>query len=251
MDSVTVRLAFDDYLDAEGSLDSVRVVIVSQDEGPGRVVERLMWPRQVDSLQAVADSVAAEERRLAEVDSLGVVADSLDQVLAGMQAAGDTLGADSIGAALEGIRIRMEPPEPPEEPGPEPEVEVEPPPILPQQEIFVRLVSPLPPDLPFKATVSDVVNINGLGGGGGEASFSWEPPEPPATEEPDTAALVPDTMAVPPDTAAVPPDTMAVPPDTMAVPPDTSRVARPGPAQAAPPEAERQEPRWWPFRRRP
>ena len=211
MDSVLIRLAFDDFLDAEGSLGPVHVQIAGE-EGPGPEIDRLIWPRHYDSLRAVADSVAAEDRRVAMVDSLGIVADSLDRIFVGMQAAGDTLGVDTLGAVLERIRLRIAPPEPREAPAPG--VAAEPSPILPQQEIYVLLAEPLAPDQLFLATVTGVANINGLGGGGGEVSFAWEPPEPEPVEEPDTAAVVPDTAGVPPDTARVPPDTARVPPDT-------------------------------------
>ena len=228
-DSLLVRFAFDDFLDAEGPLDPVQVQVqIAPEEGPGPNVDEFLWPRQVDSIRAVADSIAAEERRVAMVDSLQLVVDSLDQIYQEMEAAGDSLGIDTLGANLGRMRDRMAPPEPPEEP--EPEAAQESPPILPQQEFFVLLTSPLDPDRLFQASVAGVVNINGLGGGGGEASFSWEPPEPPPEERPDTAAVAdtagvpPDTAGVRPDTAGVPPDTSGVPPDTSGVPPDTSRV---------------------------
>ena len=96
------------------------------------------------------------------------------------------------------------------------------PPILPEQQFFVLLAEPLLPDEAYDLTVRGVLNINSLGGGGGETLIRWEPPEPPPT---DTAAVVPDTAGVPPDTSAVLPDTTGVPPDTSGVPPDTSGVA--------------------------
>jgi hypothetical protein len=219
VDSTLVHFTFDDYMDAEGPLDSVQVVIApppqdtlaAAEEIEGALaIERLLWPRQVDSLQAVTDSIAAEERRLAMVDSLQAVADTLAQVLAGFEAAGDTLGIDTVSAALERVTGLLEPPEPPEPPpGAAEDVPVEPPPILPQQEFFVKLAEPLAPNQAYRAVLAGVVNINGLGGGGGEASFAWEPPP---QEVPDTAATLPDTGAVaPPDTGAVaPPDTGAL-----------------------------------------
>ena len=96
MDSVMIRMAFNDYMDAEASLDPVQLRI-GPEEGAGLEVDRLLWPRQVDSLRAVEDSIRAEETRLAMVDSLGVIADSLDQVFAGFEAAGDSLGVDTLG----------------------------------------------------------------------------------------------------------------------------------------------------------
>lgn len=234
MDSVLIRVSFDDYMDSEGPLEEI-LVQLTQEEEPGPEIDGLLWPRQMDSLLAFNDSVAAEEERLALVDSLSTVADSLEQTLAGFTEAGDTLGADSVGTRLEQIRDLMAPPEPPEEP--EPGAEVELPPILPQQEFFIYLAEPLVGEQLYTAVISGVTNINGLSGGGGEASFTWEPPEPPPEEVPDTSA-VPDTAGVPPDTGSVaPPDTGSVaPPDTGSVaPPHTSRGDPPGPKAVARP----------------
>ncbi|MBT8396102.1 MAG: Ig-like domain-containing protein, partial [Gemmatimonadetes bacterium] len=232
VDSLLVRFEFDDYMDAEASLDSVQVMIAPEG-GEALPVARLMWPRQVDSLQAVADSVAREEQRIAMMDSLQVVADSLSGVLAGVQAAGDTVAADSLGAMLEQIMNRLAPPEEPEEPppgAPAPGAPTEPPPVLPQQEFFVRMEGGLPPDELLQAVIGRVVNINGLGGGGGEASFTWEPPDPPAEEVQDTAALQPDTATVtPPDTgSAFAPESGRV--VTPVVTPETGAAGSIGPA---------------------
>jgi hypothetical protein len=236
VDSLTVRMAFDDYLDAEETLDPVQLRVAREGEDPVDV-EALLWPRQQDSLQAVADSIAREEQRLAVLDSLRTVADSLGQLVAAMEAAGDTLGVDTLSVALESIEAQLEPPEPEEreeEPGPEAETPSEAPVILPKQEIFARLSEPLAPNELYEVVVSGVVNLNGLGGGGGESSITWEPPEPPPEAEADTAGTVlPDTVA-PPDTGVVvlpdtvaPPDTgVVVLPDTL-TPPDTGVVVLP------------------------
>jgi len=216
MDSLRVRLAFDDFLDAEASLEPVELQIAPE-EGPGPKIERLLWPRQVDSMRAVADSLAREEERRAMEDSLTVVADSLARILRTMEAAGDTLGADTVGTQLERIEGRIAPPEPREEPEAPREPEA-PPPILPKQEFYVLLAEPLAPEVLYQLTVSGVTNLNGLGGGGGQSSFAWEPPEEEPGVEADTAAVVPDTAGVPPDTGRV------APPDTSGAPPDTGRV---------------------------
>jgi hypothetical protein len=248
VDSVNVRFGFDDYLDAEGSLDSVQVRIAPE-EGPELPIQALLWPRERDSIQAAADSLAQEERRLAVLDSLTAVADTLRQILASMETAGDTLGVDSIGTQLERIETRLEPPETQEEEEPEP---VEPPPILPQQEFFVRMADTLPSNRLLVATISGVTNINGLPDGGGEASFEWEPPEEEAADTvaaPDTAGVLPDTGNVTlPDTGNV----------TL---PDTGGVNSPG-RGPAPLPARRSltgaflaprplEPLWWLLRREP
>jgi hypothetical protein len=241
-DSLTVRVSLDDFLDAEASLDQIQLQISELVEeevvGEPLTLDRLLWPRQVDSIRVVRDSIAQVERRIAMVDSLQVVADSMGQVLVAMEAAGDSVGVDTIAPALERIRARMEPPEPrQEDPQENPTGFEVPPPNLPKQEFFVLLATPLASDRLFQITVAGVTNINGLMDGGGELSFTWEAPDTGPDEEPDSTALVPDTLGVPPDTMAVPPDTMAVPPDTVAVPPDT--VAVPPDTAGVPPDTSR------------
>ena len=64
--------------------------------------------------------------------------------------------------------------------------------------------SPLERDVEYEVSVSSVININGLAGGGGEAVLLFASP-------PDTATV--DTLAVP-DTGLVVPDTGRAVPDT-------------------------------------
>jgi hypothetical protein len=281
-DSLLIRFGFDDFMDAEANFEGVQVTI-TQEDGPALEVERYMWPRQVDSIRAIADSIAAEERRVAMVDSLTVVADSLDRILIAMEAQRDTVGVDTLGPQLERIQTRIAPPEPRE---PEEGPAAAPSPILPQQEFFVQLADSLTPERLYTATVTGVVNLYGTGGGGGEATFDWEPPEPPPEEVPDTAAAVadtlvvpdtaavgpdtlvvpdtvlvvppdtaaaalPDSLTVPPDTSGVPPDTSGVPPDTSGVPPDTFWARHYLPAPTGGAKARRLEPLWWLTRRAP
>jgi hypothetical protein len=72
-----------------------------------------------------------------------------------------------------------------------------------------RLEAPLDVGVEYQVTVSSVVNLNGLDGGGGEATLLLEAPtiaEPPGPGDSITAAdstLVPDPAGAPP-----PPDTL-------------------------------------------
>jgi hypothetical protein len=116
------------------------------------------------------------------------------------------------------------------------------PPILPQQEFFVRVSEPLLPNRVYEVLVTGVVNLNGLPGGGGEATFAWEPA--------DTAGAASDTASSHPDSAGLAPDTTGAVPDTGAViPPDTGSAFRGRPSPA--PSPGRREPLWWLNRRRP
>jgi hypothetical protein len=275
-DSLLVRLNLDDYLDPlmAGTLDSVQVTLEreeleereeeleEEEEEEEQLTPRvvaLLWEHQVDSMKARADSIRAQEALVARLDSLRVTADSLEQVLDSLQAAGDTARADSVQTALERISGQLAPPDPParlREGAQPPARTPEPRPILPQQSLFALLGDPLPPRAPYKVTVTGVMNINGLRGGGGEAAVIWTPPDPPPGERPPTA----DTAGAPPDTTAVPPpDTTAVPPpDTTAVPPpDTTAVPPPDTTAVPPPDTTGMRRadgfplgpfRWWPSR---
>jgi hypothetical protein len=191
----------------------------------------------MDSLQAYNDSLLAAEEEARTLDSLRVVADSLETVVQDLRAAAaDSAEIRGVEQLLERLRDRIAPPEPEPEAAQE-EAEAAPAePILPQREIYAILDTAVVPNETYRVTVTGVRNVNGLGGGGGEAEFTWEPPEPPDTAavSPDTTAAPPDTTAAPPDTTAAPPDTMAAPPDTMAAPPDTT--AAPPDTTAAPPD---------------
>jgi len=250
VDSSAILLTFDDYLPAGTSLSRARVLLSLGEEGEPQRVHRLLWPNQMDSLRAHNDSVKAAAEEARTLDSLRVVADSLETVVRDLRAAAaDSTEILDVERVLERLQNRLAPPEPEEEPA-EPAAEPAPPkPILPQQEIYGVLDFDLLPDTTYKVTVVGIRNVNGLDGGGGEAEFTWEPPEPAEEESqrgrrgttgrqsdtgvvspPDTAAspdsirISPDTTVTPPDTTVTPPDTTSVPPDTTVVPPDTARV---------------------------
>jgi len=234
-DSLTLFLAFSDYMDTGSPLTGVEVALHrATEEGergePGPEVDRLLWEFQLDSLRAHTDSLRAADSARAVADSLRTVLDSLETVLASLQAvAADTTRVDSITTRMEALREELEPPEAEEEPTEEeraPEAEPEPEPILPETHFFALLAEPMAPGVLYRVTVTGVENLVGLGGGGGEAGVTWNPPDTATadTVAADSAAAAPDTMGAPPDSVA-PPDTTATPPDTTGVPPDTSTVS--------------------------
>jgi hypothetical protein len=216
-DSTLLRLTFDDFLPTPASLSPIRITL-SREEGDSPGIERLLWPHQLDSLRAFEDSVRVADSLALVADSLRGVADSLQAVVAGLEAVGDTVELPEVRETLERLQARLEPPEreePEEEEAPPP-----PPPILPEPEFFAFLRAPLVPNQVYQVTVTNVRNINGLTGGGGEGEVTWEPPEPTPA---DTAGALPDSLAARPDTTTVPPDTTAVPPDTTGALPGFSR----------------------------
>jgi hypothetical protein len=247
LDSVTLLLDFDDYLDPTISASQIGVSLTRGDgESPGPGVEIAFHePRYVEWRQAVQDSFA-------RLDSLEVAVRTARRraEAAAAAAAQDTsaVSADTLpararvepegreppdSAQTAGPPARVLPPELPAGPagsgapaarrsggaGPErgPRLNPDGQP-LPARRVVLRLDGPLEANVAYRLSVNVVVNLNGLPLGGGEAAVVREPPR-------DTAAVA-DSAAVgaePPDTAVVLPDTSLVPPDTGLAPPDTGR----------------------------
>jgi hypothetical protein len=251
LDSVTVVVGFDDFLDPDRPASDVVVGIELEGGTAPDIVSVLHEAEYAEYVDAVADSFARLDSldRAEEVARTAAVADTLPPAdplqptppaieqpdtappialppvvvppIAG-EPAPDTTVADPAADSAAADTV----PEPP--PGRRPPVPLTPVSgsspglmegtgrILPSSRLVLLLAEPLEQDVEYGVRVSSVVNINGLEGGGGEGTLVLEAPIP------DTVAV--DTMAVPPvDTMAVPPiDTMAVPPaDTMTVPPVT------------------------------
>jgi hypothetical protein len=168
LDSVTVVLEFDDYLDHESSAGDVAVEIAAPN-GPGPGVTRVYHERDyIEYVDAVVDSVfrvdslaAAANQAAAPIDSIGPV-DSL--------AAADTTAAPPPRAvparrgppALDGARVRSPVVRGPQRP-------------LPARRLVVVLASPLETDVEHDVQVSGAVNINGVAGGGGETTLLLRP----------------------------------------------------------------------------
>lgn len=197
VDSLMLKLTFDDFLLPEQDLEQVQVRLL-RDEGQedptimeqGPEVTRFLWQRQVDSMMAVQDSIRAADSLSARLASLQATADSLETVLPALAAAGDTAAVLEVQDELAAIRRELEPPEPPgagERParGEEAEEEAEEP-ILPEQVFFALLASPIEGGQLYRVEVSGVENVNELPEGGGSSGVTWNPPEP---QEPDSAGV--------------------------------------------------------------
>jgi hypothetical protein len=186
LDSVTVVLEFDDYLDNESSSETIAVEVIPP-TGPGLAVSRVYHEREYNELvEAVADS-------LARLDSLDAAARAAalppDTVTAGGGPPADTVAVDSVPRrapppALDGrmpSRGQALPggPQGPQRP-------------LPGRRIVALLGSPLAVEVEHTVRASGAVNINGVGGGGGETTLVRQLPPPPA-EAPaaDTTAPAP------------------------------------------------------------
>lgn len=244
LDSVTVVVEFDDYLDPVRGSEGISVVIEDAD-GQTRELSRVFDEAgYADFVSTVADSLA----RLDSIDAANAVPDvslldsgqvevapddtiptvaSPDTVVieaptgrppvAGdPPAAGRPTGPGRPTAPIEEGRpspTRLDPLQG-ERPGPTRDGRR----ILPGRRLVIVLVEPLVVEAEHEVRVSGAVNINGLGGGGGSATFVRELPEEPPPEGGVADSIPADTLAV--DTVAV--DTLAVVDtlvvDTLAVP---------------------------------
>ena len=178
MDSVTLALRFDDYVDPGSALDDLSVSIVSEN-GESVAVRRAFhaaeWIQHVDGVMdslARADSVARAE---APVDTLPVTdtlpaADSLPTIdtllVADSLAAGDSLalpGADRRrgppplpGGGIQGLDQALARDR-----------------VLPGRRIVLVLEEPLNASGAYTVSVDGVVNLEGRQGGGGEVPAEW------------------------------------------------------------------------------
>jgi hypothetical protein len=220
LDSVTVLMEFDDYLDPVEPL--AMSLGLEREEGDAPVLEQMFHEHQyVRWLQAVQDSFArldslemleaaqtaepaAADDTLGAADTLGVPEDTVGAVAdtAGGQVARPQRRQRRLPPGLPAARggapspILVRPGEEPDTPDGNP---------LPSRRVVARLDAPLELSVPYQLIVLGVVNIQGVALGGGEAPLVLEPPA-------DSAALA-DTLAA--DTAAA--DTALVPPDTGSV----------------------------------
>jgi hypothetical protein len=222
LDSVTLVVEFDDYLDPESPTDGIDVQL-SREGGDAPVVERLFheaaYQRYVDqiadsfarldSVEAAARAQAAAARAAAAVaadslvDSLGTAPASPDSSVAAPQipASVDTVGARP------GAEPRPLPPRMTGASGPQaPAVAGR---ARPSRRIVGLLDRPLEAGVEYQVRVRAVVNINDLPDGGGEVVVRFEPPPP------DTASVGPDADAT--DSTAVPEPSVA--PDSLGVQP--------------------------------
>jgi hypothetical protein len=193
LDSVTAILELDDYLDFDTPTSGVTVQIEGPD-GTGPAVALLLHEREYtayvetvsDSLQRL-DSIDAAARAAAAPPAAAVPPDSgavTDSAAAGgadpaAPATGQAVGAPSrrgpppLGGVRGGARGRG-----PERP-------------LPGRRLVALLASPLEVGVEYDVTVGGVTNINGVPGGGGEATLLLPPPEPDrnqADPDPDAPA---------------------------------------------------------------
>jgi translation initiation factor IF-1 len=230
LDSVTVVVDFDDFLEPTASIDEVEVSLSQTGAEAPSVLRVFHEADYVAYVDAVVDSFA----RLDSIDdALAAEVQPRDTTAAGeAPVPSDTIVIDpsserppsGTGRAPEGVQdgdvtggaavrpVRATPtslaPLQGSLPGPTQDGRR----VLPARRIVVQLTGPLQYEVEYEMQVTGVVNVNGLTDGGGTTAYVWELP-PPDTVATDTLGdtLAVDTLTV--DTLAV--DTLAV--DTLAV----------------------------------
>lgn len=189
LDSLTIRLEFDDFLDPAVPIGEVAVELVPAVDSTGAVLEA-----------AQGASAPAVARVFHEVE-FAEWADSLAEALESAAVAADTLPPDTV--PPDAVAADTMPPDtlppgreaedtagaaPPARPATPQDFALDQALDLlpdgnpvPQTSLVVRLAEPLPVGVPFDIVVSRVINLAQLAGGGGRVTVEREPPEP---EEP-------------------------------------------------------------------
>lgn len=192
VDSVAVRLTFDDYLDPEAPLDGVEATVTVAEGGGALDIAEVLHLAEWEAREPAPppDSAAQQD---APSDSTAVQ----DAVPLPDSVAAEDLGGDPVAD-------QAVPPDSAVAPADEG-------PTLPARELVLLLSAALVPEEIYEVDVGGVTNVNDLSGGGGVVELSV-PAAPPPSDPPsvppsgDPAA---DTTAAP--GAAAPPDTAAVP----------------------------------------
>jgi hypothetical protein len=250
LDSVTIILEFDDYVDPTIPAGNVSVSLELQvdttnlevardtvEPGPPPAIAQTMHEYEyVSWVEQVRDSFA----RLDSIDTIEAMSSPQEQE--------DTVAAPTLESGLPISRVPP-PTLPPPGGGRTPTARPRAPEgidaptgpdgrTLPARRLVVLLDGFLLVNVGYQLEARGAVNMSGLPLGGGDAALVREPPPLPdsATADSlavldslaaDTTGLPPDTTGLPSDTMGLPPDTTAIPADTTGVPPDTSRVALP------------------------
>lgn len=151
VDSVAIRLTFDDYLDPEAPLDGVEATITGAAGAldVSEVLHLAEWESREPAPEPPApDSGAVEPAELEP----------------------DTVAAADTAAAAD-----PDPPDP-DDPAAAPEEEGPP---LPAQNLILLLSTPLAPEEMYELDVAGVTNVNGLPDGGGVLELTGPAPPPP------------------------------------------------------------------------
>jgi hypothetical protein len=212
LDSTWIAVQFDDFLDPGASADQIGVRL-TREGGDAPVVSRLFHERayeryvdQVEDSFARLDSIEAVQA----AEAAAAAAAAADTLVDSPAAAPDTAGADTLVADTLVADTLPEPEPRPIPPRLTGQTGAQAAPVgrsRPGRRIVGQLDGLLEPGVEYQVRVTDVVNINGLPGGGGDVTLTYEPPPEPA---PDSAAAPDADDAVVPADSPVVPDTLGV-----------------------------------------
>jgi hypothetical protein len=206
LDSVTVVVDFDDYLDPAVTVEDIGVAL-AVDSGTVPEVDTLYHEHEynafvemvrdsfvrLDSLDALARAAAGEEGAPRDTATTG-----------GREEAPDTLAprdptAAGDSAAVQEVPRRRVPPASLGQPLARSGARRPDGSTAPSRRLVLVLAEGMVPDRPHTLTLTGVTNINGITGGGGEVSLVLASPPDTTSQVPDSAA-VEDTLLAPPDT---------------------------------------------------
>ncbi len=168
LDSVTLALLFDDFLDFETGVDEVEIEISPDADDTPMIVDVMHEPDYVVWVERVTDSLSRlDSIEAEEVAALRLLSD-VEAVMPSEE--GSAIRPEELVLAS----ARRPPPSLPQLQGSAAGPTADGARVLPGRRLILRLSVPLPYEIEFALTVSGVTNIFGLPGGGGEATLSRE-----------------------------------------------------------------------------
>lgn len=198
IDSVAVRLTFDDYLDPEVPLDGVEATVTAAEGGGALEIVEVLHLAEWEAREPAPPPPDTAAQQDVPPDSAAVQDPDPppDSVAAGDPAddPADDTAADQAAPPDSAVA--------PADDGP----------TLPARELILLLSATLVPEEIYEVDVGGITNVNGLSGGGGVVELSVpaappppdpDPPVPPLGDPPADTTAAPVTVT-PPDTAAVP-----------------------------------------------
>ena len=178
VDSLTLSVEFDDYLDPASELTGVSAFLGPDSLAPPEVISIMHERDYLGRMDAIQDSVHVSDSIQFEEDV---------QRIEELRIAGDSVTADEMESELR---------------TPRPLAQSDPRALqtrdLPKQALFLLLADTLALDQPYELTVAGVTNINGLGDGGGTEEVCREAPRLDAAPGDSLQAIDADQ---PPDSA--------------------------------------------------
>jgi len=180
VDSITLRVQLDDYMDVAEPQSGASVRVRALPDSTPVALAGVWYPHALTAERARQDSIARERAPAAEGDSAGAaaidtiaVAPPRDTVPRGAadRAVADTLPPDPLTLRVREAGLLPARDEP-----------------LPARELMVVLAQPLVPEAEYHLEVRGILNLAGVPGGGGTATFhapaAPAPPAPPAATPP-------------------------------------------------------------------